>query len=466
MTSDRSQPAAVAQGHIPPAMEAFVWIWLPGATEPIVAGRIELDGGTYAFNYGRSYLERADAIPIYAPELPLQRGRIMPSPPLEMAGCLRDGAPDAWGRRVIINRLTGLAGEAAHNVEFDELTFMLNSGSDRIGALDFQTSADKYQPREQDNATLEELLEAAERVERGEPIPPALDKALFHGSSIGGARPKALIQNGEDKFIAKFSATNDTMAVVKAEFVAMRLAAEVGLNVAPVRLAKASGKDVLLVRRFDREWNGTGWTRKAMVSALTMFGLSEMQARYASYQDLAELVRARFTDPQPTLRELFGRMVFNVLSGNTDDHARNHAAFWDGSHLTLTQAYDICPQPRNGREANQAMLVNGEDKRSLLESCRLSAPNFLLNDRDARDLINKQVEMITRLWGNICDEAELSEVDRSYLWRRQFLNDYAFDGYVDDALGRVQSRLRSHMPVGISLSDEIIADRRLDSDRE
>lgn len=433
MTSDRSQPTTAVQGHLPPAMEAFVWIWLSGATEPVVAGLIELGGRTHAFNYGRSYLERADAIAIYAPELPLQRGRIMPTPPLEMAGCLRDGAPDAWGRRVIINRLTGLAGEAAHNVEFDELTFMLNSGSDRIGALDFQTSADTYQPREQDNATLEELLEAAERVERGEPIPPALDKALFHGSSIGGARPKALIQNGESKFIAKFSATNDTMAVVKAEYVAMRLAAEVGLDVAPVQLAEARGKDVLLVRRFDREWNGTGWTRKAMVSALTMFGLSEMQARYASYVDLAEMVRARFTEPQATLRELFGRMVFNVLSGNTDDHARNHAAFWDGASLTLTQAYDICPQPRNGREANQAMLVNGEDKRSLLESCRLSAPNFQLNDRDARDLINTQVGTIVRLWGAVCDEAKLSEVDRNYLWRRQFLNAYAFDGYVDGA---------------------------------
>ena len=433
MTSDRPQPAAAAaaQGPVPPAAEAFVWIWLPGALEPVIAGRIELDGGIYAFNYGRSYLERADAMPIYTPELPLQRGRIVPKAPLDMAGCLRDGAPDAWGRRVIINRLTGLRGEAAHNIDIDELTFMLNSGSDRIGALDFQMSAERYQPREQENATLEELLEAAERIERGELIPQALDKALFHGSAIGGARPKALIQDGEDKFIAKFSATNDTMAVVKAEFVAMRLAAEVGLNVAPVQLTKASGKDVLLVRRFDREWNGTGWTRRAMVSALTMFGLGEMQARYASYADLAEMVRVRFTDPQATLRELFGRMVFNVLAGNTDDHARNHAAFWDGTNLTLTKAYDICPQPRNGREANQAMLVNGEDKRSLLESCRLSASNFLLSDRDTRDLINNQIVKIARLWGDICDEAKLSEVDRGYLWRRQFLNDYAFDGYVD-----------------------------------
>lgn len=428
MTSDRSPFTAES-----PATEAYVWIWLPGAFEPVVAGRIAREGSVYVFNYGRSYLERAGSMPLFLPELPLRRGAIVPEAPLDMAGCLRDGAPDAWGRRVIINRLTGLGGDSARDVEFDELTFMLHSGSDRIGALDFQTSADRYQPREQENATLEEMLEAAGRVERGEPLTPALDRALFHGTSIGGARPKALVEDGADKFIAKFSATNDTYAVVKAEYVAMRLADRVGLDVAPVRLAKANGKDVLLVRRFDRERGERGWNRRAMVSALTMFGLGEMQARYASYVDLVGIVRARFTDPRATLREVFARMVFNVLAGNTDDHARNHAAFWDGEHLTLTPAYDICPQSRTGREAGQAMLVLGDDRRSLLENCRLSASSFLLSDAEARDLINGQIAGIRANWREICDEAELSEVDRAFLWRRQFLNDYAFDGYDDGA---------------------------------
>jgi len=170
-----------------------------------------------------------------------------------------------------------------------------------------------------------------------------------------------------------------------------------------------------------------------MVSALTMLELDEMMARYASYVDFAHVIRHRFSKPRQTLRELFSRIVFNILCGNTDDHARNHAAFWDGELLTLTPAYDICPQPRNGREANQAMLVNGEDKRSLLETCRLSAPNFLLSDRDARDLINHQIATITRAWATICDEGEVSEADRGFMWRRQFLNDYAFEGYVDGA---------------------------------
>ncbi|WP_346294813.1 HipA domain-containing protein [Rhodopseudomonas sp. P1] len=408
---------------------AFVWIWLPNADEPIVAGRIDRDGDLYAFTYGRNYLAHKQAIPIYLPELPLQRGAMLPNAPLLMASCLRDGAPDAWGRRVVINRLTGLKGDAAKDVEFDELTFMLNSGSDRAGALDFQTSAEVYKPRDQASATLEQLMTAAEFVERGEPIPQALDNALFHGSSIGGARPKALIEDGAKKYIAKFSATNDTYAVVKAEFIAMRLAARAGLVVAPVSLCAVAGKDVLLVERFDRTRAGKAWRRRAMVSALTLFGLDELSARHASYTELADIVRARFTAPQETLRELYARMVFNVLVGNTDDHARNHAAFWDGSTLTLTPAYDICPQARNAREAIQAIGIDGNERRSLLKACRAAAPKFLLNDNDARAVIDGQVVTIRQSWADVCDEAGLSEIDRTFLWQRQFLNDYAFDGY-------------------------------------
>jgi serine/threonine-protein kinase HipA len=96
MTSNRPNRAPEVQ--VAPK-EAYVWIWLPQALEPVVAGRIARKGQTYVFNYGRSYLDREDAIAIYAPELLLKRGAITPEPPLDMAGALRDGSPDAWGRR-------------------------------------------------------------------------------------------------------------------------------------------------------------------------------------------------------------------------------------------------------------------------------------------------------------------------------------------------------------------------------
>ncbi len=403
--------------------QAFVWVWLPGAAEPVVAGRLDAAGSIFTFTYGRSYLERDDRIPLYLPELPLERG---PIPPLagEIAGCIADAAPDSWGQRVILNRLIGRP--EAEATELTPLTYLLESGSDRIGALDFQRSASEYVPRSLDRATLAELAESAERVEQGVPLSPALDQALLHGSSVGGARPKALLRDGGRELIAKFSSATDTYPVVKGEFVAMELARRAGIDVAKVELAQALGKDALLVERFDRPAGG----RRAMVSALTMLELDELSGRYASYASLADLIRARFADPTATLRELFARIVFNVLSGNNDDHARNHSAFWDGAELTLTPAYDICPAPRAGGETAQAMAIGGDGYRmSQVAGCVERASTYQLSEADARAIVDAQIEAIESDWDEVCDLAALTEVDRKRFWRRQFLNPYATEGY-------------------------------------
>jgi len=414
----------------PQNTEAFVWIWLPSETEPVVAGKLSIEGQSLLFNYGKSYLERPNAIPIYDQELPLKPGVLPLSAGLSMPNCIRDGAPDAWGRRVLINRLLGLKGDdAANTAQLDELTYLLESGSDRIGALDFQRSATEYVPRFAVNAPLEELLAAADMVEKGVPLTPELEQALHHGTSIGGARPKALIEDGDKKYIAKFSSGTDLYSVVKAEFIAMRLAALAGLDVAPVSMAQAANKDVLLIGRFDRIHVSDGWQRKAMVSALTLLGLDEMMARYASYEDLAEIIRHRFKNASATLMELFSRLVFNILCGNTDDHARNHAAFWDGKMLQLTPAYDICPQGRTGNEATQAMLISGDNRMSQLTTCLDAAQNFLLSREEARAIIEHQIEVIEANWSAACDEANLSETDRALFWKRQFLNPFALEGF-------------------------------------
>lgn len=411
--------------------EAYVWIWLPGETRPNVAGRLEASDGRLLFNYGKRYLEgirdQPASIALHEPELPLKPGIQPPLPGLTMPGCIRDASPDAWGRRVIINRMLGLKSAGTDTSELDELTYLLASGSDRPGALDFQRSPTEYVPREAQHASLEELAESAERVERGIPLTPELDQALFHGSSIGGARPKTLIEDHGVKYIAKFSSSTDLYSVVKAEFIAMRLASLAGLTVAPVRLVRAAKKDVLLVERFDRIAGDGGITRKAMVSALTLFGLDDMMARYASYEILAEIVRHRFADPKATLKELFTRLVFNILCGNTDDHARNHAAFWDGNALSLTPAYDICPQGRTGNEASQAMLITGNNNLSQLRTCLAAAHHFLLSKEEALSTFRHIIETIEACWDVVCEEADLSEVDKNLLWRRQFLNPFSME---------------------------------------
>jgi serine/threonine-protein kinase HipA len=406
--------------------EAYVWVWLPDFVEPVVAGLLSKQGQQLVFNYGRSYLERQDAIPLYEPELPLRSGALPVLQGLNMPGCIRDASPDAWGRRVLINRKLGNQGADPRQMELDELTYLLESGSDRIGALDFQRSSSQYVPRQAQQAQLEDLLTATEKVEQGVPLTTELDQALLHGTSLGGARPKVLLDDDKSKFIAKFSASNDLYSVVKAEFIAMRLAEKVGLDVAPVHLRTALGKDVLLIERFDRMRSDGGWRRRAMVSALTLLELDEMMAAYASYEKLAEIIRHRFIDAKRTLRELFSRIVFNILCGNTDDHARNHAAFWDGQKLSLTPAYDICPQSRSGQQASQAMLIQGRERTSQLGACIAAASVFLMNQQEAIRIVNHQVKVIEKEWQTTCDEARLSEVDRMLFWRRQFLNPFAF----------------------------------------
>lgn len=401
--------------------EAYVWVWLPNATEPVVAGRVWMQGTRAWFRYGASYLDRPDAIALYTPELPLGREPIDPLDGLAIAGCLNDAGPDAWGQRVILHRRLGRGSNMADTADLSPITYLLESGTDRIGGLDFQTSPTEYVPR-REPASLEELIDGAQRVEAGVPLPESIADAFQHGSSIGGARPKVLLDHNGRKLIAKLQSSRDPFAIVKAEGVAMELARRCGLNVPAVEMTEAMDLDVLLVERFDRPAPGQ---RRLMVSALTMLQLDEIAARYATYVDLADLVRASFTEPEATLRELFARISFNILVGNTDDHARNHAAFWDGERLTLTPAYDIQPQSRTGETAEQAMAYDRDGARwSRLAPLIAAAHEYLLAPAEAKEIVDQQRATIEDEWDEAADAMRLTVADRSYLWRRQILNPF------------------------------------------
>ena len=115
------------------------------------------------------------------------------------------------------------------------------------------------------------------------------------------------------------------------------------------------------------------------------------------------------------------------MCGNTDDHARNHAAFWDGEELTLTPAYDICPQGRAGNEASQAMKISGNNNLSQLKFCLEAAHHFQLSQKDALDICEHLEGVIRKNWNAVCEEAQLSEVDRRHQWGRQFLNQFSLE---------------------------------------
>lgn len=399
--------------------EPFVWTWLPGDDSPVVAGRmVDMGSNRFGYVYARSYLERADAISL-GPELPLVRGA-QHDARLDLPPSIRDACPDSWGQRVIRHGLSTGRG----STDPDWPTLMLESGSNRIGALDFQESPQEYLGRNE-TAPLPQLMEAAERIEAGEPISPHLEAALGHGTSIGGARPKVLVADGGVEYIAKFSVSTDPHPVVKYEAAAMELARRCGLPTATTRPVTVAGRDVLLVERFDRSRG----RRHHMLSGLTILGIGELDARYdATYPRIVAAINASSQGAScgPTV---FRQIAVNIAVSNDDDHARNIAAFWDGRRMELTPAYDICPGLRVGETSTQAMPYGSRGEReSSLASLVECAAEYGLSLARAREIAQEVVETIRSEWPDVADHVGLTAVERESMSGRQILNPAATRG--------------------------------------
>jgi len=408
MTSDASQ-----------ARRVFVWTWLPGESEPVVAGAIDRVGANRLdFTYARSYLANDNAISLYAPELPMRRGAQQPLDGLTVAACLKDATPDSWGQRVIGNHLG--SGEDELTIE----TYMLESGSNRLGAIDFQMDPHEYRPR-LDTAGLDELYDAAEKVLAGEPLNPTLGDALMIGTAIGGAHPKVLISDNGTEYIAKLSISTDVHPVIRAEAVGIELARRCGLNVTNAQVIKSAGRDVLLIERFDRPTLGQ---RRHVVSGLTLLGFDALLgARYGSYPEMLDVLREHARVPSEIGRKLFERVVFNVAIGNNDDHARNHAAFWDGTTLELTPAFDLTPQVRSTDTSSQAMRIGRDGSTgSQFSVCVSAAADYGLSEPEAKEIVDRIVTTTEHQWLDAADAAGLSSADRAMLWKRSILNRSTF----------------------------------------
>ena len=398
--------------------EAYLWIWLPGASKPVVCGKLQRDNDVYSFVYGRSYLKRENAIALEPRDLPLEEGVFTPVFG-ETHSVIRDAAPDAWGRRVLMYRSGGQ--------NLTELDYLLRAGSDRIGALDVRLEPTDYHVSQADQqATLEDLLLASERLETGQAIPQSLGNALLHGSSVGGARPKALLNDGHCKWIAKFSSSTDYYPVVKSEYATMCLASQCSIEVPAIKLVKILGKDVLLVKRFDRENFNDKWPRRFLISGLTALQLHESEADMASYPELASFIR-RFGAHYPAdAQQLYRRMIFNILVGNTDDHARNHAFFWDGHQYRLTPAYDICPMLRTGQTASQGMIVGDKGRESTLRNALSLSEQFGVSRSEAKSIQEELAETVRTNWDKAADCAGLTDIESKMLRQSTVLSPACF----------------------------------------
>jgi len=348
------------------------------------------------FSYARDWVEDERGFAI-APDLSLGLAPFFASSGRggdqrdSLPGVLQDAAPDAWGR-MLMERLYG-----SGLSEFDMLT--LTDDTTRQGALRFcdgerriiTGEAAAPVPRLID---LEELQAIAASIERGGDVSnAALRQMAGAGGSIGGARPKANVLDGNQLWIAKFSSAGDASPVERIEVATLKLARAAGLNAPDARLMlERTAQPVALIRRFDRQ----GVARIPYISART--ALERHGAEQGAYTDLAQFIRQHSDNPLADLRELWLRIIFTILVSNTDDHLKNHGFVYAGEgQWSLSQLFDVNPQPERHRLLKTA-IIEGEPFAASLELALEAAMFFGLATDEARDLARAMARQVKDSW--------------------------------------------------------------------
>lgn len=375
-----------------------------------------------SFAYGLNYARRVDALEVDPVSLSLRDReqilgkRLLPAHGLPLFGGIRDAAPDAWGRRVIEAKLKVPANS------LPESQYLLHAGSDRVGALDIR-QAIHDEPTQGAGGThaLEYLMDAAERIEDGLPIPASLEAIFVDGTALGGARPKASVRDEHGVlWLAKFSSRKDSFDIPAIECAALRMAAEAGLRIPPVEVRTLGARKVMLIRRFDRYWAEPGLSlareddllatqpgpgkaehRLGFVSGLTLVGCDETESRTKAYTDLAQAVRSHC---HPSViradnAELFKRMVYNILVSNDDDHLRNHGFVWEPrmAGWRLSPLYDVLPRPSHASERYLHLGIGPQGRLATLDNALAAHERFTLSRTTACALM-AEVWRVVRQW--------------------------------------------------------------------
>ena len=377
--------------------EVLVAMDLDGA--PVPVGRLwtRTRGAreTASFEYDPSWLSHRSAFGI-DPELPLTHGPFHTGRPL--FNTFTDPAPDRWGQALMRRnerrraRAEGRQPRALRAIDF--LTLVHDEA--RLGALRFQeprtgtflTAMGRPVPPLVD---LPRLLAAASRIIDDEETDEDLDLLLAPGTSLGGARPKASVR-GEDGhlLIAKFPRRDDEWPVTRWEAAAMGLAEAAGVEVSSWRLQLIAERPVLMARRFDRREG----RRVPFMSALTALGASDHEMR--SYLEIVEFVRREGAKVDEDLRQLWRRIVFNMLISNTDDHVRNHGFLRGRNGWRLSPAYDLNPVPTDVKPRVHALAIDEFDGTASLETAFRIAPMFGIREGSARAIAREVGEAVGR----------------------------------------------------------------------
>jgi serine/threonine-protein kinase HipA len=397
--------------------ECFVYITLPGQVSPVTAGRFVLTRNPRndrlgQFVYRDKYLQDPQAVEIDPVELKLSKRTYETVLLNGVFGALRDAGPDYWGRRVIEKH----AGKA----QLGELDYLLESPDDRAGALGFGLNNVPPAPQRKFNKTidLEKLQALADALLKNDiPNDPAaqlVQDLMLLGTSMGGARPKTVVQDDDSLWVAKFNRIDDRWNNTRVEHAMLRLARECGITAAETRIETVGGKDVLLIKRFDRWKTGKGYTRARMVSGLTILRADEAPEarRNWSYVILVEELRRIVEDAKKDAKELFRRVCFNALISNIDDHPRNHAIIAKEKSWKLSPAYDLTPSVPVSLEHRDLALDCGDmgryaNAKNILSQCA----RFLLDKSEAEKIVNDMKVQVEATWYETVRASGVSEKD-------------------------------------------------------
>lgn len=373
----------------------YVWIYLSGAAEPSPCGILSLLPGNrrVSFRYLDDYLALPGAFPL-SPDLPMRKNEFMPPDGESLHPVFDDAGPDKWGRMVI---------EREENPpRRSEIDYLWYSGEDRVGALGFSSSPIHYQPLAKSHAfhtdQLADLLEAARCLEANLPLEERFRRLLKQGTSLGGMRPKTILEDGGKAWIAKFPSIMDTFEVCAMEHASLSLAGKCGIATPASRLIPVGKRYVMLVGRFDRLPDGG---RTPYLSARSMLIAEGYAKDEFAYPSLAEIARKHANDSGRDCLQLFRRMVFNILLDNTDDHEKNHGFLFDGAHWNLAPAFDVSPQLQGLGYQQLGVGENGTE--SSIENALSDCASFGLSEAAAQREIDLIAETLSQ-WPRIFAE--------------------------------------------------------------
>jgi serine/threonine-protein kinase HipA len=398
--------------------QTYVYVQLPGVLDTVPAALLKVEklpDGSFVgrLRYGDRYLERKDAIEFDPFRLPLGNTVHEFTKLKGIPGAVRDAGPDAWGRRVIEHKLQRSPGD------LEEIDYLLNGPQDGAGYLSFGSRLEPPAPKRRYNRThqLAELIAAAEAIEEGKRVPVHILEQIEPGTSMGGARPKATIEDGNRLWLGKFPEKGDRCNLQRVEYATLELARRCGITVCNARLQAVAGQDVLMVERFDREYTGGGYFRFGVASGLTLLDCDDnlMDRERWSYLLLADQLRRWPEKPDADRAELFRRMVFNAAVTNNDDHPRNHAVLRTEHGWQLTPAYDLVPAPLVSLERRDlAMTVGTYGRTASIYNLISQCERFGLAAEAARQEIENVVATV-RTWRNHFHACGVSTKDIEYM---------------------------------------------------